>query len=200
MSPGATFERVYLELGRLLAEGRFPQGAHLEPRQLGRELAASITPVRDALHRLTGERIVEAPRHNGFSVPRWTEAALRDAYGWRAVLLRLAVRKMRFEALPPPDRHEAATAPAMFVAIACATGSAEHRHAIEQLNRRLSPLGRFEAIVLGSSDAEAATLGADLAAGLRGPLAGTIERYHRRRSHAVPKILGCWQADGTAPL
>jgi DNA-binding GntR family transcriptional regulator len=65
MSPGQTFERVYLELKRQLHEGTRPPGTPLEPTAIGDELGTSFTPVRDALHRLVGESLVENPRHNG---------------------------------------------------------------------------------------------------------------------------------------
>ena len=58
MSPGATFERVYNEIKRMLAEGELLPGTPIEPALIGKEIASSITPMRDALHRLTGERLV----------------------------------------------------------------------------------------------------------------------------------------------
>ena len=93
MSPGPTFDRVYLALKEQVAAGSFAPGDHLEPAVIGEDLNASITPVRDALHRLVGERIVEAPRNDGFRVPAPTEAELRDLYGWNRDLLDLALRK-----------------------------------------------------------------------------------------------------------
>ncbi|WP_204348796.1 GntR family transcriptional regulator, partial [Klebsiella pneumoniae] len=56
-SPGATFERVYHELKRMLAEDELPPGSPIEPARIGEQIASSITPIRDALHRLTGERL-----------------------------------------------------------------------------------------------------------------------------------------------
>jgi DNA-binding GntR family transcriptional regulator len=91
VSPGPTFDRVYLALKEQLISGRFAPGDHLEPTTIGEELNASITPVRDALHRLVGERMVEAPRNDGFRVPAPTEAELRDLYGWNCRLLELAL-------------------------------------------------------------------------------------------------------------
>jgi len=91
MSPGPTFERVYLELKRQLREGTRPPGTPLEPAAIGEELGTSFTPVRDALHRLVGEGLVENPQHNGFSVPRPTEQALRDLYTWNGEALAMMV-------------------------------------------------------------------------------------------------------------
>src|SRR5690349_3688178 len=93
-SPG-TFERVYAAIKQRLREGVYRPGERLEPALLAEELNASVTPVRDALHRLTGERLVETPRHEGFRVPMMTEPLLRFLYGWHLALLLLAVMKHR---------------------------------------------------------------------------------------------------------
>lgn len=56
-----TFGRVYAAIKQQLLEGAFRPGERIEPAILSDELGASVTPVRDALHRLAGERLVEAP-------------------------------------------------------------------------------------------------------------------------------------------
>ena len=104
MSPGATFERVYRTLKDQLGSGRFAAGEHLEPAALSQDLHASITPVRDALHRLVGEALVEAPRGDGFRMPLITEAGLRHLYRWNAALLNLAVRPAASRPTAGPDR------------------------------------------------------------------------------------------------
>ena len=106
MSPGPTFDRVYFALKEQLTSGRHPPGAHLEPSVLGDELCSSITPIRDALHRLVGERLVEAPRNDGFRAPMITELGLRQLYGWQADLLRLALARHRSSLLERVDRSE----------------------------------------------------------------------------------------------
>src|SRR3546814_13376697 len=52
---------------------------------------ASATPVRDALHRLSGERIVDSWHQEGFRQPLLTEADLVDLYEWGGMLLALAL-------------------------------------------------------------------------------------------------------------
>ena len=88
MSPGPTFERVYHALKEQLGSARFAAGEHLEPATLSHELNASITPVRDALHRLVGEGLVEAPRGDGFRVPAPAKAATIANSTWRAAAAR----------------------------------------------------------------------------------------------------------------
>src|SRR4051812_18797565 len=100
MTPPGTFDRVYAAIRERLREGLYRPGDRLEPALLSDELNASVTPVRDALHRLTGERLLEAPRHEGFRVPMMTETLLRYLYAWHLdLLLLLAVMKHQNTAL-----------------------------------------------------------------------------------------------------
>jgi DNA-binding GntR family transcriptional regulator len=105
MSPGVTFERVYPALKRQLREGVRVPGTPIEPAIIGNELGASITPVRDALHRLVGERLVEAPQHNGFRVPRPTEAELRDLYAWNGLVIGAATSRAEMDAIRAIARY-----------------------------------------------------------------------------------------------
>lgn len=191
MSPGATFERVYRELRQKLHDGRLAPGTPIEPLAAGAELGASITPVRDALHRLVGERLVEAPRHNGFRVPLVSEAQLRDLYGWSSDLLGLAVARMRFEAVDESAevREEGATAASrLFLAMARATGSGEHAAAVAGLNSRLAVWRQVEARALDQVPEELDALRALLAGEARAGLRRALVGYHRRRTAAVPRI------------
>ena len=104
MSPAQAMERSYATLKQMLRDGVFAPGARLEAIRLSDELGVSMTPVRDVLHRLAGERLVEASSREGFHVPRFTEAALRDLYEWNSALLSMAVRTRR------PGVEEAAIA------------------------------------------------------------------------------------------
>ena len=92
MSPGATMERVYIDLKVRIMSGAYPPGTRLDPRQLARALGASATPVRDALHRLSGERIVDSWHQEGFRQPLLAEADLVELYEWGGMLLALALK------------------------------------------------------------------------------------------------------------
>ena len=59
MNSGPTSERVYGALRERILANVFAPGARLDPAVLASELASSVTPVRDALHLLAGEQLVE---------------------------------------------------------------------------------------------------------------------------------------------
>src|SRR5438270_11462743 len=63
VTPPGTFERGYAAIRQRLREGLYRPGDRLETAILSEELNASVTPVRVALHRLTGVRLGEARRH-----------------------------------------------------------------------------------------------------------------------------------------
>lgn len=195
MSPGATFERVYNELKRMLAEGELLPGSPIEPALIGKQIASSITPIRDALHRLTGERLVETPNHNGFRVPLPTEAGLRDLYSWNSLVLGLAVKQF------PPGltlnqttqsvaNTDIATVTAeLFLGIAQAAAGVELATAVGLLNNRLVAFRRAEVGALGAAADELSGLAKIVATGDRTALARALGRYHRRRIAAVANIL-----------
>ncbi len=192
MSPGITFERVYRELKRRLAEGEFRPGMAIEPATLGADLDASVTPIRDALHRLVGERLVQAPQHDGFRVPRPTETELRDLYAWNDCLLAVATRRLIRPAPPAPsgpDHPIRERTASLFQAIAACTANPEHSDAIRQMNDRLAPYRTAEAASLPNLGEEIEEIQARLAGGDRAMLKRALARYHRRRHDAAPHIL-----------
>lgn len=200
MSPGPTFDRVYVALKEQLTSARFEPGYHLEPSALGDELSASITPVRDALHRLVGERLVDAPRNDGFRVPAPTEAQLRDLYGWNRQLLELALRRgsegrARGSTRSIGDGHLLVTyaGPAdLFRAVVELSGSSEHAAAVEGLNDRLAPVRAIEEQLFADWSDELEALRQVLASeDLRGQRRA-VAAYHRRRQRSVPELLVGW--------
>lgn len=197
MTPPGTFERVYAAIKQRLRDGFYRPGERLEPAQLADELNASITPVRDALHRLTGERLVDAPRHEGFRVPMMTETLLRFLYSWHLDLVLLAVMKHRAtaplqepvlnnhrEAIPVHERQNA-----LFEALARSAGNPEHVAALEALSHRLEPVQQFEQIFLDETESETTEIMRALQEHDRKALRRSLVRYHRRRLRIVPELL-----------
>src|SRR5579884_271519 len=173
MTPPGTFERVYAAIKQRLRDGVYRPGDRLEPAALSDELNASVTPVRDALHRLTGEHLVEAPRHEGFRVPMITETMLRHLYAWHRDLLSIAIVNRWTEALPSCDESDASPETerekqrSLFFALAGLTGNPEHVHALQALSDRLEPVQRLEAALLDCVEEETAQISAALRSGNR---------------------------------
>lgn len=197
MTPPGTFDRVYAAIRQRLRQGLYRPGDRLEPAVLSDELNASVTPVRDALHRLTGERLVEAPRHEGFRVPMMTETMLRHLYAWHLDLLLLALMKHgaapgadeivaseRQSDLPVYDRQNG-----LFLALARSAGNPEHVAALESATQRLEPVRRFEQIFLDETEAETKEIVEALRARDRKALRRALVRYHRRRLRIIPDLL-----------
>lgn len=203
MSPAGTFERVYATLKQKLRQGGLRPGERLEPAALSDELFASVTPIRDALHRLTGERLVEAPRQDGFRVPLLSETRLRHLYAWHRDLLLLAI--MRRRALPAvdfdttsPNRplmspHEQIRA--MFTAIARSTSNPEHILALESIAERLEPLERLEDMLLKEVEAESQLIFDAIRSGNARLLRRRLLSWHRRRERIVPELLARLELD-----
>jgi DNA-binding GntR family transcriptional regulator len=201
MTPPGTFERVYAAIRQRLREGLYRPGDRLEPALLSDELNASVTPVRDALHRLTGERMVEAPRHEGFRVPLMTETMLRHLYGWHLDLLLLAVIK-RQSAAPGEQilANGAADPPylrqnALFLALARTGGNPEHAAALESLIHRLEPAQRLEHHFLDATEGETDEIVQALQSRDRKALRRSLVRYHRRRLRIIPDLLSSMLRD-----
>ncbi|SMF61046.1 GntR family transcriptional regulator [Allosphingosinicella indica] len=199
MSPGAIFERVYLALRDELRSGRHPPGAHLEPAALADALNASITPVRDALHRLVGERLVEAPRGDGFRTPMITEMGLRHLYDWIAALLRSAIPHGGLTA-DDPGAGGPETPADWLRAIAAVAANPEQRAAIEQLLDRLAPYAPAERNVLGTADEAEAQTWRDAAVAVSPvPLRRAIAEHFRRRRRAAHLVVAALHALASDP-
>ena len=191
MSQPGTFDRVYAALKERLRGGGLRPGERLEPALLSLDLNASVTPVRDALHRLTGERLVEAPRHEGFRVPLLTETMLRHLYAWHLDLLLLAIARRRAgeggggeAAAAVPERLDAA-----FAQLAAASGNPEIAATLRNLTDRLEPYQRVEREFLDAVELESEQILRAIEARDGKRLRASLVHYHRRRQRIVPEIL-----------
>lgn len=195
MSPGPTFERVYLALKEQLMAGRHPPGTHLEPRMLTDELCSSITPIRDALHRLVGERLIEAPRHKGFRVPILTERVLRQLYGWQVDLLRLAIARYR-SGLQGAARHAAVRVEGeidssvdLFLVLGRGSQDMELFAALANICDRLGPVRMVEDGFIPELAAERDAFRRHLEAHNLAALRQAVTAYQRRRNRVVPQLV-----------
>ncbi|MBL0770016.1 GntR family transcriptional regulator [Sphingopyxis sp. DHUNG17] len=195
MSPGATMERVYLDLKARILSGAYPPGTRLEAVQLSRSLAASATPVRDALYRLSGERIIESWHQEGFRQPFLSEADLVDLYGWAGALLSMALKGR----LPRPDLPggliELASYDSypesiehLFRTIAIGSPNGELRAAIVNVVERSMTIRGIEARVDESAADALAAMSEDYRFGRWSALRSKITRFHRRRATFAGRV------------
>ena len=191
MNAGSIFERVYRSIKAELLRGAYRPGETIEPRTLAERHFASVTPIRDALHRLAGERLVEASPHDGFRVPLMTENGLRDLYAWQEQLALLAVRLAR-------SREQASLrfsgtlverARNLFTGLALRTGSAELEAAMAQACDRLEPVRYAEAQLLADLDDELSALERLLARQPGQDFKAQLTRYRSRRVRLVPHLM-----------
>ena len=188
MNAGATMERVYGDLKTQILGGRHPPGTRLDPFHLAKSLRASPTPVREALHRLAGERIIDSWHQEGFRVPILAEADLHDLYNWGAALLSLALKDQS----PPPDlpgglvklapsRNYPDGIESLFKAVAMTSDNRELRFAIVNLAERCRPFRDAELRVDPSTKAALATLEEDYRFGRWTAFRAKITRFNNHR-------------------
>lgn len=196
MSPGTTMERVYLALKAKILAADFPPGTRLGPAELARLLDASPTPVRDALYRLSGERVVESWHHEGFRQPLLNEADLQHLYSWAGMLLTLALRGRTPRPSVPghlvdlpvhPDYPQAAES--LFRTIASGCENRELRYAIVSLIERTQAFRGAEARVDTGARDTLAAMEEDYRFGRWTALRSKITSFHRRRAAQAGRVI-----------
>jgi hypothetical protein len=196
MSAGTTMERVYLELKARIVAAELPPGTRLGPAELAKLLDASPTPVRDALYRLSGERVVESWHLEGFRMPLVTERDLQHLYGWSGTLLALALRGRSEPPSPAGHLFELPVCPAypeatesLFRAIASGCENREIRFAITNVIERTQIFRAVEARFDTGAREALAAMEEDFRFGRWTSLRSKITSFHRRRASQADRIV-----------
>jgi DNA-binding transcriptional MocR family regulator len=202
MAPEAkAADHVYRQLKHDVMHGRFPPTAILNVRQIATEIGVSISPVRDAMERLAGERLVIVRAGGGFQAPATDEVTLRDLYHWHGHLARWAT--LGSQGIPLPcslssgnveDRWRSDEAIveatfAFFLAVASAAGSAEHSQALRSAGERLFAFRLWEGQLIQNRSDELLRLIELAAPGRTLKLRNAISTYHRRRIRVAPALV-----------
>jgi len=88
----ATHQRGYLEIKEMILLGEIPMGARIVEARLAEQLGVSRTPVREALRRLTSDRLVEFHPNRGYQAVSYSAEDVASIYSCRALLESEAVR------------------------------------------------------------------------------------------------------------
>lgn len=186
MSPAHVIEPTYEAIKRRLMRGEWTGGARLDSTRIAEALGVSVTPVRDSLYRLAGERMVDFTHGEGFHVHRLTETELRDMLELNLILLLAAIATGRGQKVDPiaTELEDADAAAALFAEVGRRSGNAEIAAAIAALNDRLNAARRLDATILGEVATEHAELRAALADDQHPlvPARSAVLRYHERRA------------------
>ncbi len=196
MSPGATMERVYSELKRRVMRGDYSPGERLEPVHLAPSLSASATPVRDALYRLSGERLVDSWHQEGFRQPLLAEAELHDLFAWGAALLLLAANGEHdvplaagpsFGGLARGDYADEIAY--VFRSIGWLSPNRELRFAVANLVDRSHIVRAAELRVDPECRRDVAAMDDDFRFGRWSALRAKITRFHKRRAGFAGRVM-----------
>jgi DNA-binding GntR family transcriptional regulator len=78
--------RAYRALWNDIVQGRVEFGAQLRPDAIAEQLDISVTPVREALHRMERDGLIVKLPYRGWFVREFTEQEVRELYEMRAAL------------------------------------------------------------------------------------------------------------------
>jgi DNA-binding GntR family transcriptional regulator len=79
-------EKTYDDLKANILSGHFIPGERLAEEHLAEELGVSRTPVREALHKLEQDGLIEPLESRGFCIPRDSPEEIEDLFELRTVL------------------------------------------------------------------------------------------------------------------
>jgi hypothetical protein len=198
MSPEpVTAERIYHRLKNDVVDGLFPPGSTLNLQRLAQEFGASVSPLRDAVHRLVGEHLLEMHPGGGFELPVVTAETIQQLYEWHDGLIRLALRrgKTRIATLPRPfDPATVLPVPLarvtalLFEAIGAGPRNPEYLRAIRNVSDRLHVVRIQELRVMKGAASEIDSLRTIAESGSVAAFRIALSEYHRRRLRRVHRL------------
>lgn len=91
--PATQADYAHSEIRKAIITGRFRSGDRLVQSELADELSVSVTPVREALHRLKEEGLVVSLPHRGTTVADLDLAAVEEIYAMRKIVEPILIRR-----------------------------------------------------------------------------------------------------------
>lgn len=199
MSPAHVFEPTYEAIKRRLMTGAWPSGTRIEAARLADDLGVSLTPVRDSLYRLNGERMVDFAPGEGFHVHRLTETEFRDLLELHLILLlaALATAPNGPAARAPADQAYPDRASGLFLSLASRSANTEIIASIAAIGDRLHFTRHFDEAILADTERELATLeAAIMEVAPQAPTRQLLLGYHERRAQEAGAYVRLLSGDG----
>ena len=114
MTPGTLAGEVYVTLREQIATCQLAPGQRVTERQLATDLGYGLTPVRQALARLSGERLVRTLPRRGYQITPLTIGSVNELFQvWRIIgppIVELAAQGDAYAILPRSAVHGPAAA------------------------------------------------------------------------------------------
>lgn len=193
--------RVYAELKRRIMEGDLRPGDRLDPTKLGQEMLASMTPIRDALHQLKGEGLVETWKHEGFWIAELSETAIRDRYLWCRDLVRLCLSSDSIRSHAEPRLSAETGYPEavamMLLRIAALSLNQEHGRAMASLCDRSHLIRVIEGRLIDDPEADVRQVEQRINAKRWDQSLAAYETFHDKRMMLVPQIAALIRSSST---
>jgi DNA-binding GntR family transcriptional regulator len=189
-------ERAYTSLKFDLIEGRLAPG-RIHIGKLADRYGMSATPIREAMLRLVGEKLLEMPPAGGFEIPALDEMTVRHLYALsQYVMLTAAACRSGllvdpdFEAgclsdVPPPIEQ-------LFDSLAKGTQNASLIFFVRNLNDQMRRIRRAEESKLSGLDREFSSILAQIGHGNRQSIRRSVIAYHRKRLRHLPEIMSAF--------
>lgn len=102
--------RAYRALANGIVGGQIQPGTQLRPDTIAEQLEISVTPVREALHRLESDGLLVKLPYHGWFVREFTETEVRQLYEIRAAMecfgVRLACKRITPEEIEWLRKHQ----------------------------------------------------------------------------------------------
>jgi DNA-binding GntR family transcriptional regulator len=151
-------ERAYGLLKQDIITGALPSGP-IDLRRVSDRFRMSVTPVREALARLSAERLVRQSPNHGYAIAPPSAQRLEHLYDLASILVDLSLTRALPRSTPPPIVIEPASDyPRSFAAlldqVAAAQSNLELRDQVAGLNDRLHLARRFEPEVFDHAEAD----------------------------------------------
>ena len=183
MCSARVLEPSYHSIKRRLMDGSWPWGSRLEAEKIADMESISITPTREILHRLVGEKMVSFAPGQGFYVPRMNETKLRGLFELNLILVRAAITSSsRNSSVISTDGAYPDQVSNMFLQLGSRSGNGALIEGISGLNDRLRQFRRCDDRIFQDVDSELEYIKAAANDDPTGTvLRRLVIRYHNRR-------------------